>query len=168
MGKLHEIDTMRQQKFSLEIVERNKITKVSESVFGLLCLAVALWFAMSLQDKPSTVSAGLAIAFLAFFGIWEILSGTGAVSRYIIIGGENIILKHKTYLPAVTFGPGALKEVKFKPLAIDFCLTKGTVTTIRLGTYYRERSAEIMEAVEKFCHDKMIMTTGNNEETVKE
>jgi hypothetical protein len=168
MGKLHKIDTMSGQKFSLEIVERNKITRVAESVFGLLCITVALWFAMSLLDKPSTVSAWLAIAFLAFFGIWEIISGTGAVSRFIIIGSENIILKQKTYLPAVTFEPDALKEVKFKPLAIDFCLREGKVTTVRLGTYYREGSAEIMEAVEKFCLDKMIMTTGNKEETVKE
>ena len=156
---------MSGQKFSLEILESSKITKVSETVFGLLCLAGALWFALSLRGQPSSaVSSWLAIVFLALFGVWEILSGAGVVSRYITINSDTIILKHKPYIAAITLSAANLREVKFKPLAIEFCLKEGKVITVRLGTYYSERSAEIMETVEDFCLRKSVMITGEKSE----
>ena len=159
---------MENRKFSLEVIERNKITRVSESVFGLLCLAGASWYAISLQGPSSPgLSGWLAVIFLALFGIWEILSGAGLVSRYIWIGSDQITLRHRAWKPAVTIAPSDLTEVKFKPLAVDFLITGGNVISVRLGTYYSERSAQIMEAVEEFCVENRIKISGGKNEQEK-
>jgi len=154
---------MESTKFSLEVIERNRITRVSESVFGILCLAGASWYAISLQGPSSPgLSGWLAVIFLALFGIWEILSGAGLVSRYISIGTDQITLRHRVWKPPVALRPSDLAAVKFKTLKVDFCLNGGNVISIRLGTYYSERSAQIMEAVEAFCADNKINTSGES------
>jgi len=162
---------MEDRKFSLEVIERNKITRVSELVFGLLCLAGASWYAVSLHGPSSPgLSGWLAVIFLALFGIWEILSGAGLVARYIWIGTDQITLRHRAWRPSVSLAPSDLAEVKFNPLTVDFCLTGGKVISVRLGTYYSERSAQIMEAVEVFCAGNRIMISGerNEQEKVQE
>lgn len=159
---------MENRKFSLEVVEKNKITRVSELVFGLLCLAGASWYAVSLQGPSSPgLSGWLAVLFLALFGIWEILSGAGLVSRYIWIATDQITLRHRAWKPPVVLPPSDLAEVKFKPLKVDFCLNGGNVISIRLGTYYSERSAQIMEAVEAFCAENGIKISGGRNEQEK-
>lgn len=160
---------MENRKFSLEVIERNRITKFSETIFGVLCLAGALWFAVSLPDQSSgTYSGWLAIVFLAFFGAWEILSGAGIVSRYIIIGSDIIIIRDRFWKPAVTITPEVLEEVRFKALTIDFCLEGRKSIAVRLGTYYSERSAEIMEAVETFCTVNSVKIAGEKSHQEKE
>ncbi len=119
---------MENRKFSLEVIERNRITRVSESVFGILCLAGAFWYAVSLQGPASSGFSGwLAVIFLALFGIWEILSAAGLVSRYIWIGTDQITLRHRAWKPPVTLPSSDLAEVKFKPLKVDFCMNGGNV-----------------------------------------
>lgn len=156
---------MENRKFSLEVIERNRITMVSESVFGLLCLAGASWYAISLQG-PSLpgLSGWLGVIFLALFGIWEILSGAGLVSRYIWIGTEKITLRHRAWKPPVLIAPSDLSEVKLKPLTVNFCLTGGDVISVRLGTFYSERSVQIIEAVEAFCIENRIKISGERNE----
>ncbi len=159
---------MDERKFSLEVIERNRITRVSESAFGLLCLAGASWYAVSLQGPSSPgLSGWLAVLFLALFGIWEILSGAGLVSRYIWIGTDHITLRHRAWKSPVSLSPSDLAEVKFKPLKIDFSLNGGSVISVRLGTYYSERSAQIMEAVEVFCAENRIKISGARNEQEK-
>lgn len=159
---------MENRKFSLEVIERNRIKSASELVFGLLCLAGASWYAVNLQGPSSPgLSGWLAVIFLALFGIWEILSGAGLVSRYIWIGTDQITLRHRAWKPPVSIAPSDLTEVKFKPLTVDFCMTGGNVISVRLGTYYSERSAQILEAVEEFCTENRIKISGGRNEQEK-
>jgi hypothetical protein len=167
-GKLHKFAFMENRKFSLEVIERNRITRISESVFGLLCLAGASWYAFSLHGPSAPgLSGWLSVIFLALFGIWEILSGAGLVSRYIWIGTDQIILRHRAWKSPVSLASSDLAEVKFKPLMLDFFLTGGKVISVRLGTYYSERSAQIMEAVEDFCTENRIKISGERNEQEK-
>ncbi|HUW92092.1 MAG TPA: hypothetical protein VMV74_02925 [Bacteroidales bacterium] len=160
---------MENRKFSLEIKESNKITRVSEIVFGLLCLAGTLWFAVSLQRQATpSFSSWLAIAFLALFGVWEILSGAGLVSKYITIGTHNIMIRHLFWKAPVSIAPSDLAEVRFKYLTVEFGLKAGKTISVRLGTYYSERSAEIMEAVENFCVENNVMITGERNQQGKQ
>lgn len=159
---------MENRKFSLEVIERNRIKSVSELVFGLLCLAGASWYAVNLPGPSSPgLSGWLAVIFLALFGIWEILSGAGLVSRYIWIGADQITIRHRAWKPPVSLLPSELTEVKFKPLTVDFCITGGSIISVRLGTYYSERSAQIMEAVEEFCTENRIKISDRRNEQEK-
>ena len=157
---------MNKQKFSLDLREDTFITRISNLIFGLFCLAVSLWFIIKLGKEPSsTTSAWIAVAFLSLFGIWELLAGFGMTSRYITIDKNIIIIRHRFYSSPVSLLPAMIKEIEFKPLAISFHLHEGKDILLRLGAYYKERSADIMKSVEVFCTENNIKTEGLTENT---
>ncbi len=100
------------------------------------------------------------MGFLLLFGLWMIGSGLGFTERYIRIGNERIVLRQDFYRPAVVFTSATLRAVEFRPLVIDFFTGKKKLS-LRLGAYYPERSASIMEAVEGFCRQHGIEIRGD-------
>jgi hypothetical protein len=142
---------MEETKFNIDLHEDKKAGKILRILFGVACLAAATGFMYSIRGTASsTASAWIATAFLMLFGLWMIASGLGYTRRYIIISGEKIILRQEFYRPPLIFTPSNLKAVEFKPLTIGFLTANGTIK-LRLGTYYPENTASIMEAVEDFC-----------------
>jgi len=77
-------------------------------------------------------------------------SRLGFTERYIRIGEERIVLRQDFYKPPVVFTSEKLRAVEFIPVVIDF-FTDNKHVRLRLGVYYPDRTAAIMEAVEGFC-----------------
>jgi hypothetical protein len=143
---------MEAKKISLDVRDNTKFTRFFQIVFGIFCLAVAAWFFYNLlTTKSISGTNSIAVVFLFLFGIWELLAGAGLTARYIIISKEFITLKQKYFSKPLMLNPGDLKKVVFKPIAFELITQDSVKITIKLGLYYRERTEEILESVEKFC-----------------
>jgi hypothetical protein len=142
---------MADKHYSIELHENTRTGRSLRILLGVVCLAVTAWFVFSVKGTAASVgTAWIAMGFLLLFGLWLIASGLGLTDRYINIGHDRIVLRQDFYRPPVVFTSSSLKAVGFKPVVVDF-FTDIKNTRLRLGTYYPERTAAIMEAVEEFC-----------------
>ena len=149
-------------RYNIDLQENTKASRINKSVLGAICLVIAVWFIFSIAGtRASTGTAWIAVIFLFLFGLWLILSGLGFTDRYITIGEDHIILKLNIFAKPVKIVSASLTRVEFKPLMIDFVMGERK-TTVRLGTYYPDHTAAIMEAVEEFCRKKGIEIAGIN------
>jgi len=159
---------METRRFNLDLSENNSVSRILKSISGIICIAVALTLALMMhRSGQSTGSTWIAVAFLFFFGVWLLLKATGLTDRYVIISASEIFLKDKFYSPAVVIRASDLEKTGFSQLKISFFLSSGKVIALRLGTYYRDNSFKLMEAIEEFCNLNGITTTGisTNEES---
>lgn len=137
--------------YSIELNENTRVGRSLRILLGVVCLGVTVWFMYSIRGTAASVTtAWIATGFLLLFGLWLIGSGLGFTERYIRIGEERIVLRQDFYKPPVVLTSQKLRAVEFRPVVIEF-FTDNKNVRLRLGTYYPDRSAEIMEAVEEFC-----------------
>ena len=107
-----------------------------------------------------TRNTWIADAFLFFFGVWLALKGTGLTDRYAVISDNEIVLKDKFYAPAMIIRASDITKAGFGQLKITLFLRTGKIIPLRLGTFYRESSLELMETAEAFCNANGIPTSG--------
>jgi hypothetical protein len=142
---------MKEERYNIDLKETTKSGKILRVALGIVCLIATVWFMFTVRGTPASITtAWIAIAFLFFFSLWLVASGLGITDRYITVGDDRIILRQNFLKPPAVFRASALTHVEFKSLAIDFC-TGAEKVTLRLGTYYPGQTADIMEAIEKFC-----------------
>ena len=152
---------MTGKRFNIDINDNSLINRVFKIALGILCFLAAGYFMYSITGtSASTVASWAAIVFLIFFGLWGILSGTGTIDKYIIIDEDRITLRKNPFLPPVEMLCTDIQYVEFGPLNASFVLKKGDKIILKLGTYNRERSALIMEAIEQFCINNKVDTKG--------
>ncbi len=153
---------MAEIRYNIDLHDDNKPGKILRIIFGVACLAVAVWYMYSIRGTvSSTGSAWIATAFLLLFGMWMIASGLGYTRRYITVSEDRIILRQEFYRPPAILTAAALKAVEFKPLTIVFRTTNGNIS-LRLGTYYPEHTSTVMGAVEEFCKRNNIEVIDEN------
>lgn len=151
---------MEYKKYSLDMHLNTKAGRISRIILGIVCLAIAIWFVLSIAGtRASTGSAWIAVIFLFLFALWMTGSGLGYTERYIIIGENMIRLRTKPFQSPVNIAVSDLNHVEFKPLRINFGIGMKTLT-LRLGAYFPGQSETIMEAVEAFCRRNGIEVRG--------
>jgi hypothetical protein len=154
---------MADRYYSIELHENTRLGRSLRILLGVVCLAVTVWFMYSIRGTAASVgTAWIATGFLLLFGLWLIGSGLGFTERYIRIGDDTIILRQDFYKPLVKLPAASLRAVAFKPVVIDFITDKKNVR-LRLGTYYPDRTAAIMETVEEFCIRNGIEVRSDNQ-----
>lgn len=154
---------MQTQRFNLDLSENNSVSRILKSIFGIICIAVAIILSVMMQQSgESTLSTWVAVAFLFLFGVWLVLKVTGLTDRYVAISDGEIVLKDKFYTPAMVIRASDLEKTGFSQLKVSFFLSSGKVIALRLGTYYRDNSFKLMEAIEEFCNLNGIPATGIN------
>ncbi len=152
---------MESQRFNLDPGENDRINRTLKALFGVVCIAAAITtgIMMTGSDKLTTNSI-IAIAFMGLIGISLLISGLGLTERFLTLSGGTIILRDKVYTPARTISASDLRKVEFSQLKVAFYLKSEEVISLRLGTFYRESSVRIMEALEKFCASNGVLTEG--------
>jgi hypothetical protein len=159
---------MADTHFSIELHENTRVGRILRILLGVACLVVTAWFVFSVLGTAASVgTTWIAIGFLLLFGLWLIGSGLGLTERYITIGYDRLVLRQDFYRPPVVFTSASLTAVEFKPVVIDF-YTDNKKVRLRLGTFYRDRTASIMEAVEEFCVRNGIEIKIDNQEGKEE
>ena len=152
---------MKESRYSIDLHENRRLEKTGRILLGAVCLVVTGWYFYSITGTSAAgTSTWVAVAFLLLFGLWMIFSGLGYTNRYIIVSDEKITLRQEFYKPPAVFTPGSLLAVEFRPLTIIFITESGTVS-LRLGTYWPENTARILEAVDEFCRQHSVEIRGD-------
>jgi hypothetical protein len=85
---------METQYFSLELHRSNKLTKIFQLVFGIICAGVAvIWLILNLSTMKMTLGLAITVLFLLGFAYYQIVSGLGHAEKFIEVGGDKIRMK---------------------------------------------------------------------------
>ncbi len=92
---------MEKNYFSLELHRSNKITRIFQLIFGIICIGVALiWLILNFSTLKSNVSLWITILFLVGFGYYQIISGLGKSEKFIEISESSIRIKKNILFPS--------------------------------------------------------------------
>jgi energy-converting hydrogenase Eha subunit C len=92
---------MESDYFSLEVNKSNKLTRIFQLVFGIICAVVALiWLILNIKSLRSNGTLVITIIFLLGFAYYQINSGIGRGEKFIEISQTALRLKKNSIFPA--------------------------------------------------------------------
>lgn len=148
---------MGKQYFSLEFNENNKVTKILRILFGVVCVAVSIfWLIFNIKSLKSDGTLWITIIFLSGFGFYQIWAGLGYATKFIEIGSDYIRLKKSAMLTATLISAGDIEKIELFPLNVIFFLKSRQKTLLRFGTTYPERMELTKDALIEFASSNNI------------
>lgn len=148
---------METKYFSLSSNENNRLVKVIQIVFGIVCLAVAIfWLIFNIRSLKADGTLWITIIFLSGFGLYEIWAGLGRTTRFIEIGHDKIWLKKNSILPVIEIAADLIKDIEIFPLNIIFYMRQGKKTILRFGISYTDNIEPIKNGIIQFASDNNI------------
>jgi hypothetical protein len=152
MGKLAQKE-MESNHFSLEVNKSNRLTRVFQLVFGLICALVAIiWAILNINALKSNASLWITIILLLGFAYYQVMSGAGLAEKFLEVNKSSIKLKKNSLLPAREMSASDIEKIEIFPLSIKFLLRSGNPVILRLGTTFTDIIDPIIKSVETFCH----------------
>ena len=143
---------METKYFSLGPSENSNTIKVLRIMFGLACVAIAIfWLIFNIMSVEAEGTLWITVLFLSGFGLYQIWAGLGRTSRFIQIGRDNIILKKNSVLPFKEMESSAIKKIEIFPLNLIFYFQKGGKTVLRFGTAFTDNIEPIKNGIEEFA-----------------
>jgi hypothetical protein len=148
---LHEIIPMETKYFSLGPSDSSTVLKVIRILFGLVCIAIALfWLIFNIRSVRADRTLWITVLFLSGFGFYQIWAGLGRTSRFIQIGRDKIILKKNSLLPVKEMASSEIKKIEIFPLNLIFHFHRGGKTVLRFGTTFTDNIDPIKNRIEEF------------------
>jgi len=139
---------MEKRYFTLGAADSNKLVKVVQIVFGIVCIGLALfWLIFNLRSLKSDPTLWITVLFLTGFGFYEIWAGLGQATRFIELGSGSIRLKKNIILPPVEISAQDIQKLELFPLSLVFYLKTGKRILLRFGTTFQETNEEIVDAL---------------------
>jgi hypothetical protein len=139
---------MEKRYFTLGAVESNKLVRLIQIVFGIVCIGLALfWLVFNIRSLKSEPTLWITVLFLAGFGLYEIWAGVGRATRFIELGAGKIRLKKNIILPPSVIMAPDIQKMELFPLSLVFFLKSGKQILLRFGTTYQETNEEIVDAL---------------------
>jgi len=143
---------MEKKLFLLEPKENSRLVKIIQFIFGIVCIAIALyWMIFNIKSLYANSSLWITIVFLVGFGAYQILAGAGLTIRYIEAGPDKIVLKQNSFLPRIELNASDLERIEFFPLNINFIFRNGKKITMRFGTTYTDIIKPVEDSVFEFA-----------------
>ena len=147
---------MEKKLISLETRENNKITRIFQIVFGIACIAIAVfWIIYNYRSVKADRTLWITVAFLNGFGAFQIFSGLGFASRYIEFGTDIIRLKNNSILSSVDLAVANIEKIEIFPLKALIFLKSAKKILIRFGV-------TDIEKVELIKDEMMTFASANN------
>ena len=148
---------MEMKHFSLSTSETNTLVKIISIVFGVVCIAVAVfWLTFSFQSLKTDGTLYITIIFLSGFGFYQIWSGLGHTARFVEIGSDNIRIKKNPILPPALMNGSEIEKIELYPLNVIFFLKSKKRFLLRFGTTYQETCNLIMDEILNFAESNKI------------
>lgn len=143
---------MEKKYYSLSTSENNSFVRIIRIIFGLVCVAVAVfWIIYNIRLLKSDGMLWITIIFLSGFGCYQILSGLGQATRFIEIDNSFIRLKKNPVLPAVIMTTQEIEKIELFPLSIVFFLKSKRRILLRFGTTYYETNEKVKDEILSFA-----------------
>ncbi|MDP4222118.1 MAG: hypothetical protein Q8868_02290 [Bacteroidota bacterium] len=155
--KTHEKKDMHSKYFSLELHKSNKVTRIFELVFGIVCLGVALvWLILNFSSLESNFSLWATIIFLSGFGYFQVISGLGRSEKFIEISDSSIKIKRNMLLPYRELRSDEIEKIEILPLNVIFYLKSGKSLFLRFGATYTDTIDPVKKGIKAFCSSNNI------------
>jgi hypothetical protein len=162
---LHQNLEMEKSYFSLELHRSNKLTRIFQLAFGILCFAVALiWLVLNFSSMKSNVSLWITILFLAGFGYYQIIAGLGKSEKYIEITDSSIKFKKNLLFPAQELNADEIERIEVFPLNVAFFMKSGKTVFLRFGTTFTEVIEPVKNSIRNFGKRNNLNIEIRNEE----
>ena len=137
---------MENKYFLLSSAENNKVVRIIQIVFGLVCLAVAVfWLVFNIRSLQTNGTLWITIIFLSVFGLYQIWSGLGRATRFIEIGSDSIRLKKTIILPAARMQAEEIRKIEIYPFNLIFILKAEKRIILRFSTTYQETNEKVKD-----------------------
>jgi hypothetical protein len=143
---------MEDKHFSLELYRNNRLIRISQLVFGLICAVIAVvWLILNLDSLKSNGTLWLSIIFLLGFAVYQINSGLGRAEKFIEISQSSIRLKRNSLLPPRELKATDIEKIELFPLNMIFFLRSGKKNILRFGTTFTDVIEPVKKEIENFC-----------------
>lgn len=143
--------------FSLGTSETNRLVKVIQIVFGLVCFVVAFfWLIFNIRSLKADGTLWITIIFLSGFGFYQIWAGLGRTIRFIEIGSDFIRLKKNPILSPLKMNSGEIERIELFPLNVFFYIKSKKRILLRFGTMYHETNEKIKDEILRFAESNNI------------
>ncbi len=151
--------------YSLEVYKSNKLTRIFQLVFGIICAAVALiWLISNLNSLKSNWTLLITIFFLLGFAYYLVNSGLGYGEKFVEIGQNIIKLKKNSLFPSKELSAYGIERIEIFPLNLIFFLRSGKTVFLRFGTTYTDIINPVRTGIKTFCERNNIPLEFKNEE----
>ena len=148
---------MVKKYYALSSVENNKLVKIIQIVFGIVCVTVAVfWLVYNVRSLKTDGTLWVTIIFLTGFGFYQVWSGLGKAIRFIEISEELIRLKKTILLPPVDIHAGEIQKIELYPFNLFFFLKSKKKIILRFGASYQETNEDIKDDIMVFCDKNSI------------
>jgi hypothetical protein len=143
---------METNYFSLSSVENNRLVKIIQIIFGIVCIFIAIfWLIFNARSMKSDRTLWITIIFLAGFGFYQIWSGAGKATRFIEISADKILLKKTILLPAEEIHSESIQRIEIYPFNLIFFLKEKKNIMLRLSTTYVETNEKLKDEILLFA-----------------
>ena len=150
---------METKYFSLSSAENNKLVKIIQIVFGIVCFAIAIfWLIFNIRALKADGTLWITIIFLSGFGFYQIYAGLGYAIRFIEISSGKICIKKNILLPAVVLLADDIYKIELYPFNLIFFMKSGKKFILRFGAAYQEINEKIKDEILIFADQNSINT----------
>jgi hypothetical protein len=148
---------MGKKYYSLGTSENSTLVKIIRIVFGVVCLAVAVfWLIFNIKSLKADGTLWITIIFLSGFGVYQVCSGLGLTTIYIEFDYDSIRLKKNPILPPDKMNAGEIERIELFPLNVIFFLKTRKRILLRFGTTYRETNEKIKDEIIVFADSNKV------------
>ena len=138
--------------FSLSSIENSRIVNIIRIVFGIICIAVAVfWISFNVRLLKTDGTLWITILFLSGFGFYQVWSGLGKATKFIEIGPDFIRLKKNPILLPVKMMASMIEKIDIFPLNIVFFLKSEKKILLRFGTTFQETNELVKDEILNFA-----------------
>ncbi len=156
---------MEKQYFSLEPVESNRLTRIFQLIFGIVCIVVAIfWLIYNIKSLKSDTTLWITIIFLVGFSLYQINAGLGKATRFIEINKDKIRMKRNSLLPVKEITASEIEKIEMFPLNLVFFIREGRRIYLRFGTSLADKIEPIKNELANFADAHNINTEIKSEE----
>jgi hypothetical protein len=143
---------METKYFSFGLPENNKIVKIIQIVFGVACLAVAIfWLIFNIRSVRADRTLWITLIFLSGFGFYQVWAGLGKATRFIEISSDRIRLKKTILLSAIEIPAEDIEKIEIFPFNLIFSLETKKRIVLRFSSTYHETNEKIKDEILVFA-----------------
>jgi len=147
---------MESNYYSLEVNKSNRITRVFQLAFGVICAIIAVvWAILNINMLKSNGALWITIILLLGFAYFQIISGLGKAEKFIEISQGSIKIKKNSLFGVQEINAPDIEKIEAFPLNLVFFLRSGKKVLLRFGTTYTDIIDPVRKSIQTFC-------TGNN------